>query len=232
MLIKGGQPCDDCGSSDALAQYEDGTYCFSCGNRTKQIDGTLVSDCHMYHVPHTEPVVKGSIVDCFLKQRHFTDGIIFEYDLRQTMDGQKLVILDQYLGIADIRSIGYSTGPKYIGVASKKHFFGRCTYSTRYIILVEDAISAIRLSAAGYHCVALRGTKLSETMLQELCGFWEGTHIVTWLDDDAAGHQGVIDILHKLNWCNLKFTNILTEKDPKWYTDNELKAILEKHNVI
>ena len=25
-----GQPCDDCGSSDALAVYSDHTYCFSC----------------------------------------------------------------------------------------------------------------------------------------------------------------------------------------------------------
>lgn len=28
------QPCDDCGSSDALSVYEDHTYCFSCGKHT------------------------------------------------------------------------------------------------------------------------------------------------------------------------------------------------------
>jgi len=30
MLIKSGQPCSDCGSSDALSIYDNGTYCFSC----------------------------------------------------------------------------------------------------------------------------------------------------------------------------------------------------------
>ena len=30
MLLKTNQPCPDCESSDALAQYDNGTYCFSC----------------------------------------------------------------------------------------------------------------------------------------------------------------------------------------------------------
>ena len=30
--VKTHQPCSDCGSSDAVAYYQDGnTYCFSCG---------------------------------------------------------------------------------------------------------------------------------------------------------------------------------------------------------
>ena len=29
-LRKSGQPCPDCGSSDALSIYDNGTYCFSC----------------------------------------------------------------------------------------------------------------------------------------------------------------------------------------------------------
>ena len=32
-VIKAHQPCPDCSSSDALAVYEDGTYCFSCQRR-------------------------------------------------------------------------------------------------------------------------------------------------------------------------------------------------------
>lgn len=31
VLINAHLPCDDCGSSDALSEYEDHTYCFSCG---------------------------------------------------------------------------------------------------------------------------------------------------------------------------------------------------------
>jgi twinkle protein len=34
QALKQHQPCDDCGSSDALAVYEDHTYCFSCGKTT------------------------------------------------------------------------------------------------------------------------------------------------------------------------------------------------------
>ena len=31
-VVKSHQPCDACGSSDALCIYDDHTYCFSCQN--------------------------------------------------------------------------------------------------------------------------------------------------------------------------------------------------------
>jgi ribosomal protein S14 len=38
------QPCDSCGSSDALARYDDGhTYCFACAQR-KASDGSEVEE--------------------------------------------------------------------------------------------------------------------------------------------------------------------------------------------
>lgn len=43
-LVKSKLPCDDCGSSDALAMYSDGhTYCFSCST-TKRGEGHTVPD--------------------------------------------------------------------------------------------------------------------------------------------------------------------------------------------
>lgn len=43
-------PCPDCGSSDALSVYDDGTHCFSCG-KTRKTDGDYVT---------TETKVKGN----------------------------------------------------------------------------------------------------------------------------------------------------------------------------
>lgn len=36
VIVKAHQPCEDCGSSDALAVYVDGTHCFSCGKTRKE----------------------------------------------------------------------------------------------------------------------------------------------------------------------------------------------------
>jgi len=57
-LIRSHQPCPDCGSSDALAVYDDGTHCFSCGATKKTTDGDL--DDLAMDVPPTpqEPAVE------------------------------------------------------------------------------------------------------------------------------------------------------------------------------
>ena len=36
--LKAHQPCEDCGSSDALTVYEDHTFCFSCQKHTWTAD--------------------------------------------------------------------------------------------------------------------------------------------------------------------------------------------------
>lgn len=42
MLLKSGQPCPDCGSSDALSLYDNGTHCFSCEKTRLTDDSTEV----------------------------------------------------------------------------------------------------------------------------------------------------------------------------------------------
>lgn len=42
MLLKSAQPCPDCGSSDALAVYDNGTHCFSCNKSIN--NGATVPD--------------------------------------------------------------------------------------------------------------------------------------------------------------------------------------------
>ena len=44
-LVKSNQPCGDCGSSDALAYYDDGhSYCFSCGKTRQHGDSHFSSN--------------------------------------------------------------------------------------------------------------------------------------------------------------------------------------------
>jgi twinkle protein len=52
--IKVHQPCSDCGSSDALAVYEDGTYCFSC-NRSHKISSDEGSIYNIYNNIYNTP---------------------------------------------------------------------------------------------------------------------------------------------------------------------------------
>lgn len=234
MLIKGGQPCDTCGSSDALAQYDNGTYCFSCGKNTRVgYTCPFIQNTTVKETPHSIPIVPGSLVDCFLKQRHFTDELIFQYDLRQTLDGNSLVVSWED-GSIEVRNVNKLLQhlPKYVAIGNKDQFYGYVFCNHIYTIFVEDALSAIRLNSLNINCVALRGTKLSEKMLQTLCQLPDNHKIVTWFDNDEAGFRATKKFLHKLNWCNFKHTNIITEKDPKWYTNTELKEILEAYHVI
>lgn len=47
QLLQSHQPCSDCGSSDALARYDDHTYCFSC-SEYRSVERDFVEDKYTY----------------------------------------------------------------------------------------------------------------------------------------------------------------------------------------
>lgn len=237
-LVASGLPCDECGSSDAVSEYLDGSsYCFSCQYYFHPTWSSVVEfkrpawkNPNKIEMPNSIPVQPDSMVYAFLKQRHFTDEQIFFYNIRQSLDGKSLVLcswgkLKQH-SYYEIRNIDISrNAPKYITIGNKKVGYNGKIDSKAYVILVEDMMSAMRVGW-NYNCAALRGTKLSEENLAWLCTKKQPYHIITWFDNDIPGQEGAKDIQQKLSWCGFKYTNVITRKDPKMYTDEEIKQIL------
>lgn len=53
------QPCDDCGSSDALAIYPDHTHCFAC-QKTRKNDGDALDDERPIQKKASPDLLKGT----------------------------------------------------------------------------------------------------------------------------------------------------------------------------
>ena len=91
------------------------------------------------------------------------------------------------------------------------------------ITITEDILSAIRV---GYHVPAMSalGTKLSVGLANQLS---EYDHVTTWLDPDEAGITGARD-MRKLMGLTTPTSNIVSDKDPKDYSDEEILHYLSR----
>jgi 5S rRNA maturation endonuclease (ribonuclease M5) len=97
------------------------------------------------------------------------------------------------------------------------------------VVLVEDAISAIRIhEATGYQTIALLGTWLPSTLIARLKGQLD-PRVIIWLDSDAVGKT--INYWKMCNTLNLKTTYVNSSKDPKCYDDESIRDIIGKSKV-
>jgi hypothetical protein len=93
------------------------------------------------------------------------------------------------------------------------------------LVLVEDIISAIKISELS-PCVSLMGTRLEEKMLT-LAKLY-GT-IYVWLDmDNHEVRKQAIRIKRQLETVGCKVKLLKTDKDPKEYSIEEIKEILNE----
>lgn len=98
------------------------------------------------------------------------------------------------------------------------------------VVLTEDPLSAFRVSQASSLTVGLAvlGTSLGRDAIVELARWHseEGVELVTWLDGDVYGQRGARRIRQDLEQLGVPTQNIVTERDPKLYSDGEIRAIL------
>ena len=95
---------------------------------------------------------------------------------------------------------------------------------SRTVVIVEDALSCIRLSYAGYNAVALQGTSLTDTMLSYLLDHYD--NFIVWLDDDKPEVKiKQVKLKQELDLFG-KVSMRKTPNDPKEYTADELRLIV------
>lgn len=124
------------------------------------------------------------------------------------------------------RAIFAGQKPKYIQPSKDK---GSVLFSAQggnasdtTVTVTEDILSAIRVGESNHNCYSILGTKLSTGQLNRLAKF---TRVNVWLDGDAAGRRSSTLVRKSLSLVT-DAVSIRTRRDPKKYSNREIRAIL------
>lgn len=93
------------------------------------------------------------------------------------------------------------------------------------VVVVEDIMSAIRVGETTL-AISLLGTKADTNQINTLSRF---SNVTTWLDSDKAGRNGSKTIRQAVGLLT-NTTDIVTELDPKAYSNQQIEKILCKYD--
>ena len=93
------------------------------------------------------------------------------------------------------------------------------------LVVVEDVLSAIRV---GRTCPtrSILGTTIRDREAELTDGLPSNARIAVWLDGDKAGRKGREQVVRKLSLLGMRVTRINTPKDPKKYSNREIRRLL------
>ena len=128
---------------------------------------------------------------------------------------------------AQLRRIFGSPGPnpKYISVGLRCQFISLNYPESDQIVLVEDALSAIKVGRS-HNAIALLGTQLSDKLLLRLAEAFAYAHI--WLDPDDAGDKGASSLSKRLAlYLGVRHVHqVFSLQQPKECNDETIQALL------
>lgn len=247
MALSSSKSCPHCGDNHKgkpFALYNDGYHCFSCGTSKRAIRNfrtTQLKTSHGIEMPELtrNPSMFSLPVLKWLKQYHVTDELIYKYNIAEALDNSVItpvlqndkVVMYQRRWLDPRRIMTYGNKKPFIASSSK------CDT----LVIVEDFISAIRVGEV-VDCYCMFGTSLSYEILKKLVS--EYAIIVIWADGDIPGQRAAAKLLDTLNRIisnrsryrafspstNNIIYNIVTEKDPKLYTNSEIHNYIRGNN--
>ena len=221
-----------------LGIYSDGSeYCFSCGyhNRGSVIRKTSAELQSTGREPTRTIGIPG---DCdgrlpekaweWLKSYSLTETDVIKNNILWSEQFERVVfpILDDIGNLLawQGRYLGDLDKPKWFTQGDLKnlmHILGPKSNNT--CVLVEDLISAIRVSNTGVCCMPIFGSHISLDKLRNL-KILNYQRILIWLDKDKQ-----IDSLkfsRQGQQLGINTRSIITTHDPKAYTKQEIKSFL------
>lgn len=155
-----------------------------------------------------------------------TPRIINKYSIGYSQKLRRVVlpVYEDSLKWFQNRAVYEGQKPKYLQPNTTKNAMFNSRLITRDItvVIVEDILSAIRVTEAGYVAVSILGTKLSDWQTSRIS---VAERVITWLDGDRAGRKGAAGIRKTLSML-MEVGNIVTEKDPKCYSDQQIRKII------
>jgi len=191
------QPCNDCGSSDALTAYEDHTTCYACN--TQHWSTNDMAD--LSNPPALRPVIGGTFAS--IGDRKINIDTCRKYGVKVVFGTDGAIAEHQYPWFDKEKNL---VGYKVRKCATKDFFtpqgtqgipmglFGQQTCSGRgkYITITEGEVDCLTVSQAfgnKYDVVSVRnGASGAVRELKDNLMFLEGyDHIVLCFDQDEAG---------------------------------------------
>ncbi len=224
LLSKG--PCNDCGSSDACALYEDGhTFCYSCETRH---EGEAMPTTKVQHTPLL-PSVDGTKVGPIV-ERNINADTLRDYDVRLKVE--EGVVISHYYPYTDkegatiaykIRDVPKSMHSK--GNINKAILFGQSKFNGggKYITITEgeiDCLSVYQMMGSKYPVVSIKNGAQGAYRDVKRCFEWLNSfeHIVLAFDSDDPGVEASHSVASlfpkKVHVMNLK------RKDAGEYLEN------------
>ena len=189
-----------------------------------------------YLKPAATPIMRALTQDAeaFLLERYLlTSETLSFWKVRQHPDTSSIYIpvYDRMRNLRGYvhRKFGNYSGQKAIGIVTQpaevwQAWFGHPALTQ--VVLVEDCLSAMRLWRLGFTAVALLGTSLTPSKLDELRYVTRTKRIIVALDGDATAKA--------IAWCRHKYANLVPAilwRDIKDSSDSEILAVLGKGNV-
>lgn len=134
---------------------------------------------------------------------------------------------DGALVTMQMRAVDKFTQPKYLN-PSGKHM-QRCLFesgvSNGVTVITEDILSAIKVGRV-HHATSILGTNMSDVRALKIA---QKNHVaLIWLDGDKAGIEGAIHARNQLLMQNVEVHMIRTPKDPKTYSLDEIRRIIQQ----
>jgi hypothetical protein len=220
-------PCPKCGSKDNLGEYDDHFYCFGCSYSKKKQDiasirarianKDIISDNFTemqvtYDIPQ-EPL--RWLLGYGLCVADITDAKI-----AWNAEKQLLVLVnmpDYWQG----RSFDPNSRQKYLSSGKKPIIYYGIDETC---VLVEDIVSAIRVSKAGVCGIPLLGSSIPQEWVRELSGRFK--KLIVWLDRDKATNS--VKIAREFRQRGIESWSVITEDDPKDYSKQEILEWLKR----
>ena len=195
-LIKRHQPCPDCGSSDALSLYTDGTYCFSCkrGKKPDELEDEEEYEEDTKQMPST-PQLKATGVVKEIPDRNISKFTCAKYNVMIDDEGKH--IYPYYNADTEHVASKIRTPHKNFrieGDVTDVGLFGQHLFKSggKYITLVEgelDALATHQIFDCKWPVVSIRSgaagsCKDIEANYEYLMSF---DNIIICFDNDKAG---------------------------------------------
>lgn len=230
-LIKSHQPCPDCGSSDALASYDDGhTHCFSC-NKTTQGDSVTEQTNDDFEYTFQ-----------YVPMRGLTAATMEKYDILTKVGPDDRPVAQGYKypnGAMKIRNL-IKKDFRSQGDMSTATLFGKDKFnagSAKAITICEgelDAASVFQLTGSRYPVVSVRSASSArKDCAAEFDYLNSFESIYLCFDNDEPGQRACAEVAGLFNFNKVFHVRLTKYKDANDYLVNgaEKEFLSTWHNA-
>lgn len=241
------EPCPRCGSRNNLGVWDNGhKFCFGCKYYVPSPDSIEQLRKRLTMAENTNNNGNVASIDSssftgvipkkalgWLRTYGITDSEILHHGILWNTARDSLVfgIRDQHgIVLTNERYFGTNpNAPKYWTTGSKEtnNIYLLNSLTPNCLIFVEDYVSAIKVSRFA-NCLPLFGSQIPANALKWASERFKCLRV--WLDMDKATES--LKQASKLSQWVSNTRSIITELDPKEYSNNELIKILKDYKVL